>query len=318
MPLHSKAGETLLSLVMIRPYGTVIFIVFFALSGCRQVADFRFIKVMGSDSEVNLVLSMAEKYMQRDSLASIGIIGGGSGMGIASLINQRAQLANSSRELTEKETNLLKEKNIEILRLVFALDAIAFVVHKDHPLDTITLSQVSELYQGNIRDWSEISRQQGPVRLYGRQSNSGTYLYLRDQIVKAEYHNSLLGLNGNAQILEAIRQDVSGIGYVSVGYLEGKSASEKQIKVLMVKNEENGNCYSPLSQEDLKAGLYPVQRPLLQFLALPASDLALDFVQFELSAEGQDMIRKNGYLPLDTLTHQQMLKALTKARQHEG
>jgi phosphate transport system substrate-binding protein len=254
---------------------------------------------MGSDSEVNLVLSLSEAYYTHDSVTSIGIIGGGSGMGIASLINGKAHIANSSRPLTKSERLLCEERGVVLDTVVFARDAIAFIVHPSLPLDTISLQTIAALYKGSFLTWSSIGLPvKERIRLYGRQSNSGTYLYLRDSVLRgAPYAREVMGLNGNAQILEAVAQDRGGIGYVSVGYLGTAAESNSRYKVLTIV-DGTGAGYHPTDSVCIASGTYPVMRSLFQFVSAKAPKAALKFIAFELSEEGQRIVAHNGYFPI--------------------
>ncbi len=293
--------------------GISVLAIGFILSGCNTTNRERTVKIMGSDSEVNLVLHLAEAYTAIDSVTSIGIIGGGSGMGIASLINGKAHIANSSRGLTASENKLCQDRDLDVRRIIFAKDAIAFVVHQSNPLDTLTLSLLSSILRGEISQWSEVQNSLEPkkVRMYGRQTNSGTYLYVKDSIVKGEYSNTFLGLNGNAQIIEALRQDPSGIGYVSAGYLNDHTAMNQDIKVLWLKAYDHSTAFSPMDAEAVIAMDYPVVRPLIQFVSKKVRKSALDFIAFELSEAGQHVVQSSGYYPLSAAEKEASLKQIS-------
>lgn len=272
-----------------------------AIYGCKAPQHDRAVKIMGSDSEVNLVLSLAEAYYAHDSLTSISIKGGGSGMGIASLINGKAHIANSSRPLTRSERRLCQERGVVLDTVVFARDAIAFIVHPSLPIDTLSLSSIAALYTGSITSWSSLGLSiTDRVRLYGRQSNSGTYLYMRDSVlIGRAYAREVMGLNGNAQILEAIAKDKGGIGYVSVGYLGSPSDGEERFKVLAIVGK-NGVLYQPTDSACIASGEYPVMRSLFQFVSAKAPQSARQFIAFELSEEGQRIVSANGYFPIQS------------------
>lgn len=144
----------------------------FIFSSCKY-SKVEIVTVKGSDTEVNLVQELAEQFMENDPNISLTITGGGSGYGIASLINQKTDIANSSRPLNEKEKQLIEKQNIEVYPVIFAQDAIAVVVHPNTKITELSLEDVGKIFRGEIKNWKELGGSDVPVSLYGRQSNSG-------------------------------------------------------------------------------------------------------------------------------------------------
>ncbi|MCD6574898.1 substrate-binding domain-containing protein, partial [Candidatus Aerophobetes bacterium] len=158
---------------------------------------------------------------------------------------------------------------------------------------------ISKIFKGEIKNWKEVGGKDIPISLYGRQGNSGTFVYFRDNVVRADYSDRMRRMNGNAQIVEVVRRDVSGIGYVGVGYVlkEGGKVTEG-IKVIEVAKDKNSPAVSPLNPENVKKGLYPITRPLYQYSnGVPGGNL-LDFIKFELSDEGQKIVMEEGFYPI--------------------
>src|SRR5262245_9050510 len=145
-------------------------------------SDDRTIKIKGSDTEVNLVVQLAEAFHKANSKEIITISGGGSGLGIASLFNETADIANSSRSIYKNETELFKSKNMEIDSFVFAFDAIAFVVADDQHLDSISTNDLASILSGEFSNWASLHGNDIPITIYGRQSNSGTHDYIKDKL----------------------------------------------------------------------------------------------------------------------------------------
>jgi phosphate transport system substrate-binding protein len=172
----------------------------------------------GSDTEVNLAVNLAEQFTPLDPNFNISISGGGSGLGITSLLNGQADIANSSRPLSENEIEQFKAKNIELRSVVFAEDATAFIVHKDLPLLEIDSKSLAGLLSGEIKDWSEVTDTNLPVNIYGRQSSSGTHSFVKKKL-KIEFSAAAKEMTGNAQIIEGVKADKTGIGYVGAGYV---------------------------------------------------------------------------------------------------
>ncbi len=257
------------------------------------------IQIAGSDSEVNMVQNLAELYMQKNPDQSIAVTGGGSGTGIAALINNQVDIANSSRAMSETEIAQARSRGIEPVAIPFAIDGIAIITNEALPLTELSIEQISKIYKGDISNWSELGGPDQPITVYGRQSNSGTYVFFREFVVKGDYTNLKRNMNGTAQIVEAVRNDISGIGYVGIGYVADKSGSAAQgLTVLNVSVDEASPAYSPLEMENVTSGRYPISRPLYQFTNGVPTGKMLDFIRFELSEEGQASVVKSGFYPL--------------------
>lgn len=256
------------------------------------------VTVKGSDTEVNLVLQLAEAYMETDPAASISVTGGGSGVGIASLLNGRATVANSSRELNAHELALAAERQVAVEPFAFAADALAVICHPSVPLDSVCLADLGRIFSGQIAGWQMMGGQADrPVSLYGRQSNSGTFMYFRERVLGRDYAPGLKQMNGNAQILEAVRADPNAIGFIGFGYLTDESGALRAgIKVVRLAAVCGQPAVSPLDRAAVQAGLYPLTRPLFQFTNGEPTGKAQAFFEFEKSAAGQAIIAKNGYL----------------------
>ncbi|MCS6930480.1 MAG: phosphate ABC transporter substrate-binding protein [Saprospiraceae bacterium] len=256
------------------------------------------ITIRGSDTEVNLVFQLAEAYMAQDSAVSISITGGGSGVGIAALLNGKTDVANSSRALTEKELALAHRRGISIVAHVFAADALVIIVHPSTGVDSLTLDQLSRIYAGDIQDWAEVGGRPGRISLYGRQSNSGTFVYFRERVVGRDFSPALKQMNGTAQIVESVMRDPRGIGYVGLGYVAKADGTVRSgVRIVRLKADARQPASSPLDQEALRTGRYPLVRPLYQFTdGYPKGKLKA-FLEFEASHKGEQIILANGYLP---------------------
>ena len=267
--------------------------VFFSCSGNQQA-----LKIKGSDTEVNLVVKLAEEFHGTNKDAYISISGGGSGLGIASLLNGHTDIANSSRELNETEIALFEKKGISIDTFIFAEDAIAFIVSPDLPLDSISIDDLSKILDGSYQNWSTLCNTNKKINIYGRQSNSGTYDFVKNKL-NIQFSVNAKEMNGNAQIIEAIKADGSGIGYVGAGYVLGsRTADGTPIKVLKIGKTNNGPFYSPLDPEAVFSHLYYFRRHLFQYILSSSSDNAAAFIDFEESPAGAAIIKASGYYPI--------------------
>ncbi|MEI5986441.1 substrate-binding domain-containing protein [Sphingobacterium sp. PU5-4] len=256
------------------------------------------IKMKGSDTEVNLAVNLAENFTKLDPTFSIAISGGGSGLGITSLMNGQADIANSSRPLSEEEKQQFKDLNIAIKTVVFAEDATAFVVHKDLPLDEIDTETLSKILSGEIKNWSEITEFKYPINIYGRQSSSGTHSFVKKKL-KIEFTNAAKEMTGNAQILEGVKADKTGIGYVGAGYVAHDPSASQGVKILKIKDKEELGAISPLDQSAINAGTYFFQRPLYQFILADSWEKVRPFINFERSESGRQLISDHGYYILE-------------------
>lgn len=257
------------------------------------------IQVKGSDSEVNLVQKLAEEFMKRHPAVNIAVTGGGSGTGIAALLNKTTDIANSSRELSPKEEEAAKKAGLQPFRVVFATDAIAPIVHPDNPVKKLTLEQLGKIFKGQIKNWKEVGGPDRNISLYGRQSNSGTFVFFREFVVKGDYSSHMKMMNGSAQIVESVQRDKAAIGYVAVGYVVNEKGEVKPgVKVLNIAKDAVSEAYSPALLENVMSGKYPISRPLNQYLAGKPSSSLLDFIRFELSPEGQAIVRQQGFFPV--------------------
>lgn len=253
------------------------------------------IKIKGSDTEVNLAVQLAESFHDVHPNDFLSISGGGSGLGIASLLNGNADIANSSRNIYKEEIELFQVKKIPIDSFVFAMDAIAFVVSDDLSLDSISTTDLASVLNGRYTNWLSLSGRDLPITVYGRQNNSGTHDYIKDKLA-IEFTPYAKQMNGNAQILEAIKADRSGIGYVGSGYvIHGGSHG---IKVLRIYSEGGKKAISPLDVSSVDSGLYYFQRPLYQYYKLDSYKKVKPFLDYEKSEAGQKIIHDAGYYAL--------------------
>ncbi|MCR4409318.1 MAG: phosphate ABC transporter substrate-binding protein [Candidatus Saccharicenans sp.] len=263
-------------------------------------AQKKMIQIKGSDTMVNLVQILAEEYMAKKPGAAIAVLGGGSGTGITAIINGTCDLANHSREWKPKELDLAYEKGVRPRIFAIAVDALSIIVNEKNPIETLTMAQVGSIFRGEIKNWKVLGGPDQKISLYGRQSNSGTYSFLQEHVLNNKnYSPDVKEMNGNAQIIEAVTQDLSGIGYVGVGYLyDEKGEVRKGLKVLKIKKDDNSPEYSPLDKEAVYSAKYAISRPLYQCTNGKPSAAVADFIRFELSPEGQAIVEKEGFFKI--------------------
>lgn len=258
-----------------------------------------FIQVKGSDTEVNVVQRLAELYMQRNKGAMIAVTGGGSGVGIAAIINRTTDIANSSRPMKDPELKQAKANGVDPIAVIFAMDGLSVIINPANTVKSLTLDQIGQIYRGEIKNWNQMGGPNFSITLYGRQPNSGTFVFFRDSVVRGDYANTMNQMNGNAQIVEAVKKDKGGIGYVGIGYVVGDNGKVVPgVKVLDVSRDKKSKSVSPLDIKSIATGAYPIVRPLYQYMDKANAKKVAGFVRFELSPEGQQIISKEGFYPI--------------------
>ena len=273
---------------------------FLGIGGMAAAQKGKMIQVKGSDTLVNLVQVLAEQYMERNPGKALAVMGGGSSTGIAGLTNGTCDIADHSREWKQKEIDLAWEKGVNPIFFVVAVDGVSIIVNEKNTLDKMTMADVGALYRGDIKNWKAVGGPDKAVSLYGRQSNSGTYVFMQEHVLgNKNYSTDMKEMNGNAQIIEGILQDEGGIGYVGVGYLFDETGKvRKGLKVLNISRTADGQAYSPLDKAAVDSGNYPVARGLYQATNGKPSGTVADFIRFEISDEGQQIVVKEGFFAI--------------------
>ncbi|MGB5529879.1 MAG: PstS family phosphate ABC transporter substrate-binding protein [Ignavibacteriaceae bacterium] len=266
------------------------------------------ISIKGSDTMVNLAQKWAEIYMQQNPNVSIQVTGGGSGTGVASLLNGTTDLANSSRELKSSEFETAKQKGVTPIVYNVALDGIALIVHPDNKIDNLTVKQVSDIFSGKITNWKQLGGTDMMITLYGRENSSGTYEFFKEHVLgkdeagkQVDYSPSTQVLQGTAALGEAIARDVKGIGYGGVGYF----AMRNDVKILHIKKDAESPAFSPaengkVNYEAIWNGDYSISRYLYCFTNGDATGELKNYIDFILSPEGQKLVESMEYIPLPT------------------
>ena len=263
----------------------------FCLAGAVSARE---ILVKGSDTMLNLVQRLAEAFGNAQSDATVSVTGGGSGVGINAIVNGDCDIGNASRSITSKEISDARGNGVEPTELAIAIDGLSLVVNSENSVSQLTLAQIGAIYRGEIKNWKEVGGPEKKITLYGRQPSSGTFVYLRDEVMKGDYDPGMLQMNGNSQICEAVKGDESGIGYVGAGYAKGAEG----IGVVGVAREEGEEYVSPLDNEKVNNGDYPITRALFQYTSGKPKGDAKAFIQFELSPDGQKIVQDEGFFPV--------------------
>ena len=264
------------------------------------------ISIKGSDTMVNLAQKWAEVYMQKNPNVSIQVTGGGSGTGIAALLNGTTDLADASREMKEDEIETAKQKGITPVVYDVALDGIAVIVHPGNKVDNLTIKQLGDIFSGKITNWKQLGGADMPITLYGRENSSGTYEFFKEHVLgkdesgrQIDYSPTTQVLQGTAALGEAVARDVKGIGYGGVGYF----AERKDVKILHLKKDADSPAISPsdngkVNYDAIWNGTYSISRYLYCYTNGKATGELKNYIDFILSPEGQKIVESMEYIPL--------------------
>lgn len=254
----------------------------------------------GSDTMVNLAQSWAEEYKKAAPDVDVEVSGGGSGVGIAALVKGTIDIANASRDMKPEEiAQAKKNTGKEPKKITIGYDALAIYVHKDNPMNEITLDQISQIYAegGTITKWSDLGvkipgTSSDAIVLISRQSSSGTYEFLREHVLnKKDFKLGSRDMNGSKEVVELVASTPTAIGYSGMGY------TTPAVKMLKVKKTANDPAYEP-SVANTLAKTYPIARSLeLYTLGEPQSAVE-NYIKWILSDAGQKIVEATGYVPL--------------------
>ena len=252
----------------------------------------RTVTVKGSDTMVILGQRWAEDFMKKSTDAKLQVTGGGSGTGIAALINGTTDIAMSSRPIKEAEVQKVKARDPNGPKeIAVAKDGITFYVHESNPVEALSVEQLKSIYLGDLTNWKEVGGPDKTIVLYSRENSSGTYVFVKDEVLKGEdFAPEAQTLPGTAAVVNAVSKETYGIGY-------GGGAYAKGIKELKVRKTAGSEAVAP-TQENIRSGRYPLSRDLFFYLPGTASGPTQAFIDFALSPEGQKIVTEVGYFPV--------------------
>jgi phosphate transport system substrate-binding protein len=251
------------------------------------------VTVKGSDTMVILAQRWAEMYMAKHPDVTVQVTGGGSGVGLSALINGTTDIANSSRPIKNSEIDKLKARfNALSYETKAAKDGITLYVNESNGVSELSIAQIKAIYLGEITNWKDVGGREAKIILYGRENSSGTYAYFRDNVLGGkDYSAAMQSLPGTAAVVNAVSKDNLSIGYGGAAYAKG-------IKILKVKKDAGSTAYEP-TPETIKLNQYPITRYLFMYTrAKPTGDMK-DFIDWTLSEEGQSVVTKVGYFPVE-------------------
>ena len=269
-----------------------------ALSACGGGEQRQVIQNKGSDTLVNVAQAWAENYQTVNPAVVVAVSGGGSGTGIAALINGTVDLANASRAIKDKELKLAKDNGQDPVQHVVGFDALAVFLHADNPLDEISIDQLAQIYGdgGSFTSWTDLGVevpgcQNQEIVVVSRQNNSGTYAYFRESVLgDNDFKLGTRDMHGSKDVVDLVEKTPCAIGYSGLAY------ATDHLKLACVAMETGGPCTNP-SVASAVDGSYPIARPLFMYTNGEPTGIVGDYLGWILSNEGQCIILNKGYAP---------------------
>lgn len=254
--------------------------------------DNKVITVKGSDTMVILAQRWAEKYMESNPGITIQVTGGGSGIGLAALINGSTDIANASRPMKPSEREKLKQRYNSLgVEVKTAKDGLSVYLNEKNSVKELSIQQIKDIYTGKITNWKDVGGKDAKIIVYGRENSSGTYVYFKDNVLGGEdFTSKMQSMPGTSAVVNAIVKDANSIGFGGAAYAKG-------IKFAAVKKDASSKAYIP-TEENIKSGNYPITRYLYLYLKTRPSGEMKDYIDWILSAEGQSIVTKVGYFPV--------------------
>lgn len=250
------------------------------------------ITVKGSDTMVILGQRWAEKFMNANPGQVIMVTGGGSGTGIAALINGTTEICQSSRSMKQDEKLKLRDRYQTMgVEIPVAKDGLSIYVHDGNPVKELTIAQLADIYLGRITNWKAVGGADATIILYGRENSSGTYGYFKEHVLGGkDFSERVQTLPGTAAVANAVSKDRNGIGYGGAAYAKG-------VRDVAMKKDAGAPGVLPTAA-NVHDGSYPLSRHLFFYMRKkPAGDTA-KFVDWVLSPDGQKLASEVGYFPL--------------------
>ncbi len=262
-------------------------------AGKVVAGDSNYIIIKGSDTMVHLVSTWAEDYMKTNPKAEISVTGGGSGTGIAALLNGTTDICAASRSIKDKELKLAAAKNIKPREIVVARDGIAVVVNPVNPINSLSIEQIGKIYTGAYTNWKQVGGPDHEIIVLSRESSSGTFVFFQEHVLKMnDYTPKARLMPATSAIINATVEDKWSIGYVGLGY-----ATDAGDKVKPLAVSDGGKAIVP-SEATVKSGEYSISRPLYLYTNGEPTGRVKIFIDYCLGSAGQKIVRETGYISI--------------------
>lgn len=249
------------------------------------------VKIKGSDTMLPLMQLEIEAFLKKNP-GELNVTGGGSGVGITSLLDGSVDMAMASRELKLSEKLKFDEKGIKLNVLSIANDALSIIVNPQNPIKQLTREQLEDIFSGKITNWKDVGGDDMKIVVYTRESSSGTYEFMKDHVMnKKEFVKTAISSSATAAIVYAVSQTKGAIGYVGIAYVE------PVVKAVSV-SYDGGQKYIAPTFNNAFNKVYPITRPLFLLYPVEKEKNVKPFVDFVLSVYGQKLVTHKGYIPL--------------------
>ncbi len=249
-------------------------------------------KIKGSDTVLPLAQKEAESYMKSNKMAKITVTGGGSGVGLAALVDGTTDIAMSSRKIKMSEKIKLQDAGKANKETIIAFDALAVIINPTNKAVQLSREQLEGIFTGKIKNWKEVGGDDLQIVVYSRESSSGTYEFFKEHVLNNKnYASSVLSMPATGAIVQSVSQTKGAIGYVGLAYVE------KDVKTVKVSYDKGKTFIAP-SMETAKNKTYPIIRPLYYYYLASIEKTVKPFIDFCLSDEGQKIVEQVGYVPL--------------------
>ncbi|MCE1253631.1 MAG: phosphate ABC transporter substrate-binding protein [Anaerolineae bacterium] len=260
--------------------------------------EYTSIQNIGSDTMVNLALAWAEQYQKDNPSVRVSVTGGGSGTGLAALANNTVDIANASRKIKQEELDEAKKQNYNPAEFVVARDAIGVIVNLENPISQLTLEQISQIYKGEVNNWSELGGEDRPIVRLSRETNSGTHVYFLETVIrlgnskdKSIFSADTLLLPSSEGIISEVSDNPNAIGYDGLGYIT------PAVKVVAVARK-TGDAYVMPSVDTVNNNTYPISRDLYMYTRNAPQGAVKTYLDWILSDEAQKIVQDLGFVPL--------------------
>lgn len=247
-------------------------------------------KIKGSDTVLPLSQKAAENYMKVNPSAVVTITGGGSGVGISSLLAGTTDIAQTSRRIKFSEKQKLKQNGKDVREVIVAYDALAVVVHPDNKVTKLTREQLEGIFTGKITNWKQVGGADLKIVPYSRETSSGTYEFFKESVLKNKnYMSGIMSMPATGAIIQSVGQTKGAIGYVGLAYLNSS------VKTVHISYDE-GKQYMEPSVANAQNKIYPVVRPLYFYYDTKLEKTVKPFIDYILSNEGQKIVSEVGFV----------------------
>lgn len=248
--------------------------------------------IKGSDTMVNLGQVWAEAFMQKYPSTNIAVTGGGSGTGVAALINGTTDICQSSREMKPTEAELAKKRGHDPQETIVGLDGIAVVINPKNPVKELTVAQLRKIFTGEATSWREFGGRDTDIIILSREVSSGTHVYFKEHVLQNKnFRSDALLMPSSQAIVDEVGSNAGAIGYVGIAYGE-----HAKVKMVPVKKDADSPGV-PATEATVKSGKYPISRPLFVYTTGNKS-IVRSYISFMLSDAGQKILKDVGFVPL--------------------